>query len=448
VFKKLLLILRLGFFSLLLHKLRAALAVLGILIGVTAVIWLVAIGEGMSNEAQRQIQDLGARNIIVRSVKPPAEGGSQQQFTAAFGLTRADFTRITRGISRDLLPQAVPIKEARVEAVWHLEGGRKADNVQLVGCVPEYFELNNLKMDRGRFLTSDDVDQIAKVVVLGAQTAERLFPGEDPRDQYVLIQNDFYKVVGQTETRNPSGSIGGSLDSRDYNVDAYVPLSTWDKFIGDWTIERRGGSQSSEVVERSQFTFTVDHIDHVEDVEAMISKLLQSYHDKQDYALVIPKELLRQAQVLRMMFNVLLVVIAGISLLVGGIGIMNIMLATVTERTREIGIRRALGATRQDIISQFLVESLVLTGIGGALGILLGLLCGPVVALVKRGIRQFPDLVASMNFSIDIMAVEPDITSWSIVVAFLISVVTGLIFGLYPAYRAAMMDPIEALRHE
>src|SRR5262249_34131553 len=173
-------------------------------------------------------------------------------------------------------------------------------------------------------------------------------------------------------------------------------------------------------------------------------------HTKLDFAVVVPKELLRQAEMLRMMFNILLVIIAGISLLVGGIGIMNIMLATVTERTREIGIRRALGATRGDIILQFLIESLVLPGVGGALGVILGLLCGPAVSLVRKVLLWFPDIVTSIpaDFQRQILGIQPIIAIWSIVVAFLISVIVGLIFGLYPAYRAAMMDPIEALRHE
>jgi putative ABC transport system permease protein len=166
-----------------------------------------------------------------------------------------------------------------------------------------------------------------------------------------------------------------------------------------------------------------------------------------DYAVVVPKELLRQAEMMRMLFNVLLILIAGISLLVGGIGIMNIMLATVTERTREIGVRRALGATREDIILQFLSETVVLTGMGGLLGVAFGFLCRPAVTAARWSMQQMlPDVMATLPANI--RNIEPRITLWSIVVAFAISMVVGVVFGLYPARRAAYMDPIEALRHE
>jgi putative ABC transport system permease protein len=174
---------------------------------------------------------------------------------------------------------------------------------------------------------------------------------------------------------------------------------------------------------------------------------MEKYHPKQDVGIVVPKELLRQAELLRMMFNLLLVLIAGISLVVGGIGIMNIMLATVTERTREIGIRRALGAKRRDIIRQFLAESVVLTGVGGGLGVLCGFLCGPTVTFVRnRALEIFPDTMRALPPTI--MKLDPLIAPWSIFVSLAIAIGVGVLFGMYPAYRAAYMDPIEALRHE
>ena len=174
---------------------------------------------------------------------------------------------------------------------------------------------------------------------------------------------------------------------------------------------------------------------------------MEKYHPNEDVKVVVPKELLKQAELMRMMFNFLLVLIAGISLVVGGIGIMNIMLATVTERTREIGIRRALGATRRAIIYQFLVEAVVLTGVGGALGVGFGFLVRPAVSGARQlAMRVFPDVMSSLPPTI--MALEPRIASWSIIASLLISIGVGLVFGLYPARRAAMMDPIEALRHE
>ena len=176
-------------------------------------------------------------------------------------------------------------------------------------------------------------------------------------------------------------------------------------------------------------------------------RLLQKFHPVVDYAIVVPKELLQQAQVLQMMFNLLLVLIAGIALLVGGIGIMNIMLATVTERTREIGIRRALGAKQRDIVSQFLSETVVLSATGGLLGVFFGFLCHPAIVGTRAVMRQvFPEVIKSLPPNIQ--ELEPRIAPWSIIAAFLISVGVGVVFGLYPAQRAAKMDPIEALRHE
>jgi len=434
--------LRLGVGSLMLHKLRSALAVLGILIGVTAVIWLVAMGEGVSYQAQQQIKDLGATNVIIRSVKPPQEstrtGGT---LFIPYGLLRDDYSRIVSNVPT--IRQAVPMREISREV-------RNLDHVldaKLVGCTPEYLELNHLHMARGRFLMEEDVNRCENFAVLGHKTAEILFPYEDPIGETVQIGSDFYVVIGETAERTASAAIGGSLEAREYDTDVYIPLSTLRWRIGDMVLTSRSGSIEGEVVELSQITVMVEELGEVDPTAEVIRGLLQKFHKNVDYAVVIPKELLRQAEMLRTLFNVLLVLIAGISLLVGGIGIMNIMLATVTERTREIGIRRALGATRGDIIQQFLTETIVLSGMGGLLGVLGGFLCHPAVAVARRGMaRVFPEMMASLPMNIK--NIEPRIAPWSIVVALAISVAVGVLFGLYPARRAAYMDPIEALRHE
>jgi putative ABC transport system permease protein len=434
--------LRTGFNSLLLHKLRSGLAVLGILIGVTAVIWLVAMGEGVSYQAQQQIKDLGATNIIVRSVKPPQESSrARGGFFIEYGLLRDDFDRILSNVPT--LQQAVPMREIRREI-------RNADRVvdaKLVGCTPEYMDLNHLSMDRGRFLSEVHMEEADNVAVLAHKAAEILFPYENPVGRTVQIGSDFYRVIGQTAQRTASAAIGGSLEAREYDLDVYIPLSTLRWRIGDLVVTARSGSREGEIVQLSQITLTVDDLDQVDQTAGIVRTLLEKFHKTPDFAVVVPKELLRQAEMMRAMFNVLLVLIAGISLLVGGIGIMNIMLATVTERTREIGIRRALGATQRDIIQQFLTETVVLSGTGGMLGILFGFLCKPAVWGVRGFVdRFFPDVMASLPPNIQDL--EPRIASWSIVVAFGISVVVGMVFGLYPARRAAQMDPIEALRHE
>ncbi|UCC99469.1 MAG: FtsX-like permease family protein, partial [Phycisphaerales bacterium] len=287
-------------------------------------------------------------------------------------------------------------------------------------------------------------DRGKKVVVLAHDAAKRLFPFENPIGRTIWVGSEFYVVIGQTRPRMASAAIGGSFDARDYSLDAYIPLKTLRHRVGDLVMKRVGGEFQGEQVELSQITVSVDSVDDVDETAAIIETLLKKYHEKEDYAVVVPKELLQQAERTRAMFNVLLVVIAGISLLVGGIGIMNIMLATVTERTREIGIRRAMGATRRHIIQQFLTETVVLTASGGLLGVLFGLLCGPLFRGFRSGVTMLsPDLLPPI-----VHTLEPRIALWSIVLSLVISLGVGLVFGVYPARQAAYMDPIEALRHE
>ena len=199
--------------------------------------------------------------------------------------------------------------------------------------------------------------------------AERLFPIQDPLGRAVQVGTEFYVVVGVAQDRTAAAAIGGSFSARQYNRDVYIPLNTFQKRIGDRVITVRGGTFQNETIELNQITAVVDDIASVDTSADIIRALLSRYHKTVDYAVVVPKELLEQAETMRMMFNVLLLLIAGISLVVGGIGIMNIMLATVTERTREIGIRRALGATKGEIVQQFLWETVVLSGTGGLLGV-------------------------------------------------------------------------------
>ncbi|MGB7323935.1 MAG: ABC transporter permease [Rubripirellula sp.] len=431
----------LGIKSLLVQKLRAGLAALGIFIGTSTVIWLVAMGEGVSYRAQQQILELGAKNVIVRTVQPNA--GSDEDANSrvkTYGLLRSDYRRIVENIPN--IRRAIPMRELKFE----LRLDDRTADTKLVGCVEAYLELNQLQVARGRWLSPRDRGK--KVIVLADETAKRLFPFENPIGRAIWVGSEFYTVIGQTKDRTASAAIGGSLDSRDYNLDAYIPLQTLRQRVGDLVMKRVGGGQgfnfTGENVELSQITVEVNHIEEVDETAQIIETLLRKYHEQQDYAVVVPRELLLQAERTRTMFNVLLVVIAGISLLVGGIGIMNIMLATVTERTREIGVRRALGATRSDIIGQFLIETVVLTGSGGLAGVLFGLAVGPVFKFIKRVIVTVsPDSLPPI-----VNSLEPRIAMWSVVLSLGISLGVGVLFGVYPARKAAYLDPIEALRHE
>ena len=428
---------RLGLKSLSLQKMRSALAALGIFIGTTTVIWLVAMGEGVSYQAQQQILELGANNIIVRGVEPTSNGGEKTR-VKRYGLLRADYNRILSNIPT--ITRAVPIRELRREC----RVNNRTTSINLVGCEEEHFDLNRLEIARGRWIAKQDNRE--NLIVLADGTANKLFPGENPIGKNVKIENDVYTVIGQTKPRSASAAIGGSLDSREYSFDAYIPLETFRHRVGDQIMTRTGEGMNfkGEIVELTQITLTVGDLSQVDETVAIIESLLKKYHDQEDYSVVVPKELLRQAERTRAMFNVMLVVIAGISLLVGGIGIMNIMLATVTERTREIGIRRALGAKRSDIIQQFLVETLVLTGSGGLSGVLCGLLCGPIFRTTRTIVTAFsPELLPPIVYTL-----EPRIALWSVLLSVFISLGVGVLFGLYPARRAALMNPIEALRHE
>ncbi len=431
----------LGIKSMALHPLRAALTVLGIFVGVASVIWLLALGEGISAKAQEQIASLGALNIIVQTIKPNMESIGWDRDQVSYGITRDDRDRIVATIPT--IEHVLPIRLLRRQFRY---AHRRLDG-RLVGCTPEYADVNHLFIHRGRFITDADMMGEKNYCVLAAEAAAALFPVEDPIGMSLSVENDVYVIVGVLESRAPSAAIGGSFVAQDFSKDVYIPISTLWRRIGDFVITSRSGTWEMEIVELSQLTLRVDKVENVMATSEVVKQSIEPYHDNKDYGITIPLELLEQARTTRLMFMVFMGLIAAISLVVGGIGIMNIMLATVTERTREIGIRRALGAKRRDITQQFLVETIVMSVGGGICGMLGGLLCRPVFSLVRTGLEQFaPDMMANLPDVVRTMV--PVIVPWSYPLAFAISVAVGLVFGVYPAIRAARLDPIEALRHE
>jgi putative ABC transport system permease protein len=419
--------LRLGLKSLLLHKLRSGLTTLGLTFGVAAVISMLAVGEGASRAVQRDIEQLGATNIILRSVKPSEElqaaSGRQAPLILRFGLTYPDYQRIVETVPT--IKRVLPVREIRKQ----IRSGDHAFDGRVVGTTHDYAEFNHLKVLKGRFLQRSDDDLYRNCAVLAHSTASALFPYHDPIGETVVLGKDPYTVVGVTSERDVATTARESIAGQDFNRDVYIPLNTCRVRFGERIIDFRSGRFSAEETELTQLTVQVHSIDQVTPTASVLTATYEPYHPQKDVQLVVPYALLEEARRAARQFSIILGTIASISLLVGGIGIMNIMLATVTERTREIGIRRALGAKRRDIIQQFLVECVVLSGVGGLVGVLLGM-------GIPRIIVYF---VPDQN---------PIITVQSVLVAFGISVTVGILFGIYPARRAALMDPIEALRQE
>ena len=414
-----------------LHKMRAGLTVLGIIFGVASVIAMLSVGEGLSQEIQEQLQRLGNRNILIKSVRPPQEqfsGGQTKpeanRAPARYGITYEDAQRLSRYVPE--LSASTPMKSFNVDARFKettLETG-------LVATVPWYPQVTNHVILAGRFLSSQDNEAGKPVCVVGARLARMLFAAHDPIGASIRIgSDDVYRVVGvMGDVYTTRQFTNKSLWFVGENQDVYVPFKTYTQKNGDYYMRRVGGTGTFENVDIYELILSIDDQSHVLAAAEVVRELMSRYHKRDDYEIVVPLQLIRQAQETRRLFNIVLGSIAAISLIVGGIGIMNIMLATVSERTREIGIRRALGARRQDIVMQFLIETLLLAILGGIVGMATG-------AAIPKGITLLTH-------------VRTVLTSFSFVIAFSVSVAVGLIFGIYPARRAALMDPIEALRHE
>jgi len=429
-------VLQLGVRNLLLHKLRSFLTMLGTILGVGSVIAMLAIGEGSKREAIEQIQKLGAANVILHSVKPEVEeeqedttqGTAQQQNMSRSGIQVVEYglTYNDLDLLQDALPTmryAVPIAMIRQDA-YH--GRRHITRARILGTTPEYLEVKNLTLRSGKFLTDIHLHTTANIAVLSAGAARTLFSYEDPIGQSLLIGPAAFRVVGVLDLQDSGNASAGSIGQKDFNQDIYIPITAAQRRIGELQLV---AGRNFEHVQLHEITIAVTDDTKVSQTAEMARKLLEKNgRERADVEIQVPLELLRQAEKEKRIWNIVLGSIAGISLLVGGIGIMNIMLATVTERTREIGIRRALGARRRDIVAQFLVETTVISTSGGIVGILVGV--------------SLPLIVTALS------DIETALSWWSILLAFGISVAIGIVFGVYPARRAAMMDPIEALRHQ
>ena len=412
---------RMGIKTLLLHKLRALLTMLGVVFGVASVIAMLAVGEGASQEALEQIRKLGSTNIIMSSVKPAEDESSGGAFwtTVMYGLEYDDETRARDSFAA--IRHTVPVKVLRQEARL----GQRTMELRVVGTTPRWFELVRRPMIAGQRITWRHAEDRDPVVVLTEYGARRLLATEQAIGRMLRIGGLYYEVIGIVQSE---GGQGSSVQTPDQEVDAYIPIQVARERYGDTITRRAAGSFMRESVELHHLIVQVNTIADVQPVARGLQTMLERFHPEGDFRISVPLALLRQAEATKRQFNIVLGSIAGISLLVGGIGIMNIMLASVTERTREIGVRRAIGAKKNQIIAQFLVETMVLSTAGGLLGVGIGV-------AIPWGITQ-------------VVGMPTVVTAWSLALAVGISVSVGIVFGLYPARQAANLDPIEALRHE
>ncbi len=434
---------RLGLKNLRLHLLRSFLTALGIILGVSAVITMVSIGEGSKQQALDQIEALGARNIIVRSQKPPESqqaGGQQRSWSSRYGLTRDDLRAV-----RDNFEDAESIVPLKAIGSQILRDDRRIQS-QAYGTTPELQTLANLRLARGRYLTTEDLAERAMVAVIGKEVAEKIFPFDDPLGSTLRIDEKVVTIVGVLAPVGLSGGAGAALVGRDLNLDVHIPLTTAEMSFGDLVMRRTSGSFQANEVQVEEIYISSRDRDTVLTDAARLRRLIETRHPGlTDIALIVPYELLESARKTALTWTLVLGFIAGIALLVGGIGIMNIMLASVTERTREIGIRRALGATRKHIIWQFLVETSVLSAIGGLIGVALGIGASVTIGVA---IPYLPKLPAIGSMFPEGVSLPTQLSPWSMFLSFGVAAATGLIFGIYPATVAARQDPIVALRHD
>jgi putative ABC transport system permease protein len=354
-------------------------------------------------------------------MKPVEEENAQNRasFMSVYGLTYDDATRIAESFPG--VERTAPVKLIRQQGRL----GDRSLELRLVGTTPEWFDLVARPLVAGRSIGESDVVDRSNVAVLTEYGARRLLATEASIGEWLRIGGNYFQVIGIVQSESSSGS---SIETPDQAIDAYIPLDVARERFGDIFAQRTSGTRTMERVELHQLIVQVKTIEEVEPTAKAVQAMLTRFHKKKDYRISVPLALLRQAEATKRTFNVVLGSIAAISLIVGGIGIMNIMLATVTERTREIGIRRAIGAKRRQIIGQFLIEAVVLSVCGGLVGILMGVL----IPWLITHFAGMPTVVSA----------------YSLVLSLGISMTIGIVFGIYPASRAAKLDPIEALRHE
>lgn len=425
------------------NRLRSFLTALGIIFGVSAVIAMLAIGKGAQEEILNQMKLVGVNNIVIKpksqEKKENATNNTDQKQSESKpkfskGLSLADAKSIQR-----ILPTVVAISpEMLLEQ--DIIYGSKSTKLKVVGVEPAFFDINNIRITTGNGFNEKERVEGDGVCVIGSDVKRKFFIAEDPLGKTIKCGTQWLKIIGVTEEKMISSTTKENLGIRDYNMDIYVPIQTMlvrFKNPALYLGKKEGEEYSSDnknvqpqiFHQLDQLVIQVNDADNLSRSAGVINRMLKRRHnDVSDFDMTIPEQLLKQQQKTKDVFNIVLSAIAGISLLVGGIGIMNIMLASVLERTREIGIRMALGAQKKDIVMQFLFESVLISLSGGIIGVLLGV---------------------SGAYLVDRLAeIHTIISPFSIFISFMLASAVGLIFGISPARKAAHKNPIECLRHD
>ncbi len=429
------------------NKVRTFLTALGIIFGVAAVITMLAIGKGAEKEILSQLELVGVNNIVINPIADDKEesdddeGNETKRFSK--GLDILDVQSITNTIST--------VKEISPEIIldtYVINKGRQ-NKVKLIGVYSSFFKVNNVSLEKGKNFSKNQSDNAKSVCIIGKKIEKKLFTGQSALGKYIKVKDIWLQVIGVIEEKFISNQAQENLGIRDINLDVYLPLKTFlvryrdRKVIIDKEQDNGNGfmffggnnSGPKKRIPRGNYhqldklTVQVNDSKELKMTANVISRMLRRKHNGMvDFEISIPIHLLKQQQKTKQIFNIVLSIIAGISLLIGGIGIMNIMLASVLERTKEIGIIRAIGATKQDVILQFLAESVLISLGGGIIGIFLGIGSAYIIEFAT-GIET----ILSLN---------------SILLAFFVATFIGLIFGIAPAKSAASKSPIEAIRHE
>lgn len=427
------------------NKLRTFLTALGIIFGVASVITMLAIGNGAEKEILAQLELVGVNNIVITTIKDNENNNSTAENK---NTNKAEIKRFSKGLdildAENVLKHIPSVNLVSPEIILNtyvISNGQQ-NTIKLVGISPEYFKASNITLEKGKVFSAYHIKNALPVCIIGKQVEKKMFTGKTALGKQIKVKDVWLEVIGVIEEKIISDKAQDNLGIRNLNDDVYIPLNSFStrygnrKVISD-NVAYKEGNQGGVKKRLSRGNYhqidklivQVSKTNELKSTADILHRMLKRRHNGVvDFEIAIPIELLKQQQKTKQIFNIVLIIIAGISLLIGGIGIMNIMLASVLERTKEIGIIRAIGATEEDVILQFLSESVLISVGGGAIGIVLGILASYIIEFFA--------------------GIETVLSIGSILISFFIAVIIGLIFGIFPARAAASKKPIEALRSE